>query len=136
MNVIFTDIDGVLFNVTSSKWNKKAICWYNQLCHEFNLKAVISSNWRTNHSLSELQMIFKENSIEVEIIDFTPQIHLDKRGTEIQMWLGENKVDKFIILDDSTIDIENQGLSNVVKCRSWIGLSQEEYYICRELLSN
>lgn len=62
MNVIFTDIDGVLFNLTSPKWNKTAIYWYNRLCSEFNLKAVISSTWRRitqniNYKIYLLKMV-------------------------------------------------------------------------------
>lgn len=45
MTVIFTDIDGVLFNTTSNSWNKTAISLYNKLCDKFNLQAVISSTW-------------------------------------------------------------------------------------------
>jgi hypothetical protein len=134
LNVIFTDIDGVLFNTTSSSWNKTAIKLYNKLCDEFNLKAVISSTWRTNHSIYQLQNIFYQNGIEVDIIDYTPIISFDGRGSEIGEWLRANEVDNFIILDDCTRDIERHGLPNIVKCRGWVGFSQEEYDIARKIL--
>jgi len=134
LNVIFTDIDGVLFNTTSSSWNKTAIKLYNKLCDEFNLKSVISSTWRTNHSIYQLQNIFYQNGIEVDIIDYTPIISFDGRGSEIGEWLRANEVDNFIILDDCTRDIERHGLPNIVKCRGWIGFSQEEYDIARKIL--
>ena len=134
MNVIFTDIDGVLFNLTSNCWNKTAINLYNKICIEFNLRVVISSTWRTNHSIYELQNIFIQNGIEVEIYDYTPIIKFDGRGSEIEEWLRNNQVDNFIILDDCTLDIERQGLSNIVKCRGWIGFSQEEYEIAEKIL--
>ena len=41
-------------------------------------------------------------------------------------WLKNNVVDNFVIIDDKTSDIERH-INNVVKCRSWIGLSQDEY---------
>jgi hypothetical protein len=135
MNVIFTDIDGVLFNTTSNNWNKTAISLYNKLCNEFNLKAVISSTWRTNHSIYELQNIFYQNGIDVDIIDYTPIISFDGRGSEIEEWLRDNQVNDFIILDDCTRDIERQGLSNIIKCRGWIGFSKEEYDIAFNILS-
>jgi len=134
MTTVFTDIDGVLFNTTSNRWNKTAINLYNKLCLEFNLKAVISSTWRTNHSIYQLQNIFLQNGIEVEIYDYTPIISFDGRGSEIGEWLRNNEVDNFIILDDCTRDIERQGLANIVKCRGWIGFSQEEYDIAKKFL--
>lgn len=33
-------------------------------------------------------------------------------------------------------DIESYGLKNIVKCRSWIGFTKEEYDICRNILLN
>jgi hypothetical protein len=134
MTTVFTDIDGVLFNTTSNRWNKTAINLYNKLCLEFNLKAVISSTWRTNHSIYQLQNIFLQNGIEVEIYDYTPIISFDGRGSEIGEWLRNNEVDNFIILDDCTRDIERQGLANIVKCRGWIGFSKEEYDIARKII--
>ena len=35
-----------------------------------------------------------------------------------------------LILDDNIRDIESYGLKNIVKCRSWIGFTKEEYDIC------
>jgi hypothetical protein len=75
-----------------------------------------------------------QNGIDVEIIDYTPIISFDGRGSEIEEWLRNNQVDNFIILDDCTVDIEKQGLPNIVKCRGWIGFSQEEYDIARKIL--
>ena len=43
--------------------------------------------------------------------------------------------DKFIILDDNVRDIQEYGLPNVVKCRSWVGFSEEEYVLARKYLS-
>jgi hypothetical protein len=134
MTTVFTDIDGVLFNTTSNSWNKTAINLYNKLCLEFNLKAVISSTWRTNHSIYQLQNIFLQNGIEVDIYDYTPIISFDGRGSEIEEWLRNNEVDNFIILDDCTRDIERHGLPNIVKCRGWVGFSKEDYDIAEKFL--
>jgi hypothetical protein len=95
---------------------------------------VISSTWRTNHSIHELQNIFLQNGIEVVIYVYSPIIKFDGRGSEIEEWLRNNQVDDFIILDDCTVDIERQGLANIVKCRGWIGFSKEEYDIARKIL--
>lgn len=134
MNIIFTDIDGVLNTVNRNDWNKTSIDLYNKLCKEFDLKAVISSTWRLNHTKEQLQAIFNEKGVEVEIIDFTDSFSDEGRGREIEDWLFSHSHGKFIILDDSVRDIIAWGLPNVVRCRGWIGFSQEEYDLARKLL--
>ena len=126
MRVLFTDIDGVLNPHWRTKWSKPAISIYNQLCEQFDLKIVITSTWRLNHTKEQLNTIFKQQGINFEIYDFTPHIDQADRGIEIKEWLKNNAVDNFVIIDDKTSDIEPH-INNVVKCRSWIGLSQDEY---------
>ena len=64
MTIIFTDIDGVLNNINKLEWNKKSIHLYNKLCQEFNLKTVVTSTWRTNHTIYQLQNIFWNQEVE------------------------------------------------------------------------
>ena len=135
MNIIFTDIDGVLNTVNRTQWNKTSIELYNKLCHEFDLKPVISSTWRLNHTKDQLQKIFYEQGVNVEIYDFTDSFPDEGRGREIEEWIFNNSYSKFIILDDSVRDILAWGLPNVVRCRGWIGFSEEEYNLAREILS-
>ena len=135
MNIIFTDIDGVLNTVNRNDWNKTSIHLYNKLCKEFDLKAVISSTWRLNHTKDQLQKIFDEKGVDVEIYDFTDSFPDEGRGREIEDWLFTNSHVKFVILDDSVRDIIAWGLPNVVRCRGWIGFSEEEYNLAREILS-
>lgn len=82
MNVIFTDIDGVFnLSISSTKnWNYKSIEVYNTICEEFNLKPVITSTWRTNHSIKELQKFFDYWGIEPKIYDYTPILYSEPRG--------------------------------------------------------
>ena len=126
MNVIFTDIDGVLNFVHKNEWNRTAIEIYNRICLQFDLKAVISSTLRTNHSIYNLQSIFDYHGIEVDIIDYTPILKSQPRGVEIETWIREHNPDRWVVLDDNTTDIL-PFVTNVVKCRGWIGLSEEEY---------
>jgi hypothetical protein len=53
---------------TLEKEMSKAIL-YNKICKEFDLRVVITSTWRTNHTI-ELQQIFTEQGIEVPIYDY------------------------------------------------------------------
>jgi hypothetical protein len=134
MRIIFTDIDGVLNPHWRTKWSKSAISIYNQLCEQFDLKIVITSTWRLNHTKEQLNTIFKEQGINFEIYDYTPHIDQADRGIEIKEWLNNNAVDNFVIIDDKTSDIERH-INNVVKCRSWIGLSRDEYKEIEKILN-
>ena len=133
-NYIFTDIDGVLNTINRVQWNKSSIDLYNKLCQEFDLKPVISSTWRLNHTKEQLQKIFIEQGITAIIYDFTDSFPDEGRGREIEDWIFNNSYDKFIILDDSVRDIIAWGLPNVVRCRGWIGFSEEEYDLARKYL--
>lgn len=136
MNVIFTDIDGVLnLNVgTTRAWSPSAIDIYDRICEEFDLKPVISSTWRTNHTKQQLQRIFDYWGIQTPIYDYTPILPTEHRGVEIELWLRENQCDKWIVLDDNISGITPY-VSNVVKCRGWLGLTEEEYEEIKLILS-
>jgi hypothetical protein len=40
----------------------------NKICKEFDLRVVITSTWRTNHTIEQLQQIFTEQGIEVHYL--------------------------------------------------------------------
>lgn len=122
---IFTDIDGVLNVQWKKQWSKKSIDIYNRMCKDFNLVPILSSTWRTNHTLEQMNNIFKEQGIITQIHDFTPVLN-DYRGIEIEQYLRENQWSKYVVIDDSTRDITPY-VSNVVKVRGWIGLEEEHY---------
>ena len=135
MNVIFTDIDGVLNPHWKSKWSKNAISIYNRLCYEFNLLPVITSTWRLNHSKEELQRIFTEQGISSTIYDYTIHLEQQDRGLEIENWLSNNKFDFYVVIDDRVSNIEPY-VNNVVKCNSWEGLTINEYNKIKEIYEN
>ena len=136
MNVIFTDIDGVFNLAVSSKknWNYSSIEIYNRICEEFDLKPVITSTWRTKHTIKELQRVFEYWGIEPEIYDYTPILYSEPRGIEIDVWLRENPCDKWVVIDDNVSGI-TPFVSNVVKCRGWLGLTEDEYFEIKKILS-
>lgn len=133
MRIIFTDIDGVLNPHWRTKWSKKSIALYNDICKEYGLKPVITSTWRIAHTKEQLQEIFKSQGIEIEIYDYTPLLG-GARGLEIKEWLDNNDYDSFVIIDDKTSDIEPY-VENVVKCRSWVGLSSDEIKDIKKILN-
>ena len=135
MRVIFTDIDGVLNTHWKTKWSKSAILIYNQICQEYDLKPVITSTWRINHTKEQLQKIFDDQGIEVEIYDYTPHLDQKDRGLEIKEWLNNNKVDNYVVIDDIVHNITPH-VDNVIKVRNWVGLTTEEYIEIRKILDS
>lgn len=133
MIAIFTDIDGVLNPHWRTEWDRNAIGCYNRLCKDLGLMPVITSTWRLAHTKEQLQRIFAEQGIDVEIHDYTPHMDRQDRGVEIKAWIDENGPDDYVVIDDRVHDIEPY-VGNVVKCRSWIGLTEEECDLIREML--
>ena len=132
MNVVFTDIDGVL--CVNGVWRQRSIDLYNKLCSEFNLRPVVTSSMRLRHSRQELLRLLKTNGVLPEVLDTTDSFPSEGRGREIEGWLFNNSHDKFVILDDSVRDILSWGLPNVVRCRGYIGFSDVEFEQARQLL--
>lgn len=105
MDILFCDIDGVLRTESSDlywstrdgqiipervynrKFNPKAVSNLNYLNNLLRIKIVVSSTWRTQFSLSELQVIFRKNGVCAPVIDVTPV--LNNRGEEIRTWLDQ-----------------------------------------------
>lgn len=126
MRIIFTDIDGVLNPHWKNKWSKIAIDQYNKICRDFDLTIVVTSTWRINHTIEELQEIFTNQGIERPIYDYTPLIDQVDRGLEIKEWLSKNECENWVVIDDKISNIVKH-VDNVVQTRSWIGLSRDEY---------
>ena len=83
--------------------------------------------------MKELQDIFTTQGIDVPIYDYTKHIDQSDRGLEIKDWLDNNQFDDYVIIDDKTSDIEPY-VNNVIKCRSWIGLTEDEYLEIKNIL--
>jgi hypothetical protein len=122
---IFTDIDGVLNPTWKRQWSRKSVGIYNRICKDFELVPILSSTWRTNHTLQQMNAIFAEQGITAKIKDFTPNLG-DYRGIEIDEWLRENSWTKYVVIDDDVKNITPY-VSNVIKVRGWIGLEEEHY---------
>lgn len=111
--IIFLDIDGVLnvycegrdeYGCTFHKHFEDNLKW---IIEETNAKIVISSSWRMN-GLSIMQEMWQYRKLAGEVIDVTPYINNCKRGEEIQLWLNNNTVSNYVIIDDDTdmLDIQ------------------------------
>ena len=125
MNVIFTDIDGVLNEDTTPARTKSQAIFIDQdkllrlkqIVDATGAKIVLSSTWRYdrddpryNGDFLELQEAFKK--VGLEFYSYTPEeVTGRKRGVEIKAWLGLHpEVDRYIILDDELFDYEERRL--------------------------
>ena len=116
MKVLFLDFDGVLnsegsFRMELRRKNRNVsdslstvACSNLQyiLEQDRDVKIVISSSWRTMHTMVELQNILNSYGVEAaRIIGKTPKKLSSSRASEINMWLNDNpNVTKFVVLDD------------------------------------
>jgi len=142
MKILFLDIDGVLNSVRSciafdgypysnsnyEKFDDIAVNLIRKLCKTTNTKIILSSTWRLFKGWDKLYEV-----LNLPIIDKTPHKLSSTRGEEIDMWLSNNKVDKYAIVDDDN-DILVYQLPYFVKVDNTNGLSYENYLQLLKLL--
>jgi len=122
---IFLDIDGVLatqkqFFMSRKHHNKQFNCYpfdkgcievFNSICDIIKPNIVLSTDWRLEYSLDDMNKIFKWNNITHPIIDFTPDLwkkdfhdlsQLEEcRANEISKYIEEKQIgDNFLVIDD------------------------------------
>ncbi len=155
MKIIFLDIDGVMNNVPFYKANKnvcgdneidpQAILWLNDLIKETDAKVVVSSTWRLNRTVEELQKILEDRGFVGEVIGKTPNLHNDYtlRGNEILKWMKDNEkligcyyayYETYVIFDDDS-DMLYWQRDNFIKIDSWFGLSPNHCYRAKKILN-
>lgn len=132
IKVIFLDIDGVL-NVMSQERDEYGPLFHKQfednlrlIIEKTDAKIVISSTWRFD-GLKKMREMWKYRNLPGEIISITPSeiqvvnrgycefYDLVKRGHEIQLWMEDNPVEQYVILDDDIDMLESQ-MQNFIRC--------------------
>jgi hypothetical protein len=105
--IIFLDIDGVLkpFEFEDEGFASSAVEALNWLIKESQADLVISSTWRLQYSLPDLNECLLEEGVMKRAIDVTPDLSRrhppQKRGAEIGLWLERHpEVKRFVIIDD------------------------------------
>ncbi len=127
MKILFLDIDGVLNSEQSSIAYQRdigllqltgplrehylcplAVSNLRMIVDQLpNLRIVISSSWRLNRSIAELQALFELIGFHRElIVDVTPQLPDHSRPGEIALWLSSRapKDVDYVIVDDDPSD--------------------------------
>jgi uncharacterized protein (UPF0210 family) len=120
MNILFLDIDGVLrtyksdlywsirlnkpvFKGVNRLFKNKSVDYINEVILLTNSSIVISSSWRINLSIIELNRILKERGIIGKVIGKTGICN--NRGDEIKDWILLNNITKYVVIDDQINDI-------------------------------
>lgn len=151
MKVIFLDFDGVLNSQQymesdaygtgkglafgDSQLDPQCVDRLNRLIEATGAKVVISSSWRHIWSRGEITRMLKQRGFRhpESIIDVTPSL-LSQRGNELAQWLGQadegrriggEKVDGYVILDDST-DFNPDQMEHFVQTNPDIGLTDAD----------
>lgn len=127
MKIIFLDIDGVITSPRTLSWfnfDIYAVNFLRWLCVEVDIKIVISSTWRLNHSKQFFEAIFG-NIIHDDWK--TKSVRMDRRrGLEIDEWLSRHsEVTRYLILDDDSDMLENQ-IPSFIQTDSVNGMLSEQ----------
>jgi|AntAceMinimDraft_18_1070375.scaffolds.fasta_scaffold16507_2 hypothetical protein len=145
MKIIFLDIDGVISTSpcwgvgSNNKWgvymfDTKCVAVLNLILRTTGAEIILTSDWRTQHTLLEMCEIFTHNGVIKGPMGFTPSMksynstNLEGgRVDEIKSWLHTHawKDDiKWVAIDDLNMGIEyaekmesvGGGLKNFVHC--------------------
>lgn len=109
--ILFLDIDGVLVNREvvrdRYKFYAPAVTALNRFCAIPECRIVVSSAWRVGRTTEELNKLFKENGVGLEVIGKTRSDSFSSnRGEEILDWIEENNYNgPYIVIDDEIFDI-------------------------------
>lgn len=151
MKAIFLDIDGVLntevfitaihelfkgqnphekmMDEFGNRFDPLALRFLNYIIEKTGAKIVISSTWRLS-GLKWMQEMWKARNLCGEVIDVTPcftgnsKLPFDERferGSEIKMWLDQNPVESYVIIDDDD-DMLPEQQENFVQTIQFYGI--------------
>jgi hypothetical protein len=116
----------------------------NKLCQEINAEIVVSSTWRKNKTVEELQEIFDYCGATFKVISTTESLGYE-RGIEISKWLKDNiKVEthgvnyydffKYAIIDDDSDMLLNQRF-NFFQTDNYSGLTPNTCYKIKRFIT-
>ncbi|MCL2174270.1 HAD domain-containing protein [Candidatus Saccharibacteria bacterium] len=156
-SVVFLDVDGVLLpergseqNQLRMKFNEQAMELIVKLAKAAFASIVLSSEWRLGDTLAQAKESMKQYGASEELLDLivdrTPvdgagrfrykQSKLVKpenipkimRNGEINQYLADNSVGKYIIIDDITQELFSQdNRERLVRVDAAVGFTEENY---------
>lgn len=160
--LIFLDIDGVLNGNTywgtlkkgeprteNDQIDPKAVELLNQLCFAFDpdVRVVVSSTWRMNREIDELQAILDSRGFKGTVIGKTDDLrygdygYATVRGNEVYKWIKDHpelvgqyyNYDRYVIFDDDSDFLYNQR-HHLILTDGWSGLTPKDIFIAKKIL--
>jgi hypothetical protein len=107
--VVFLDIDGVLNRANARGLLSSAqgiepdkVALLNELVRRSGASVVLSSSWRLERPLEQVQAALVAAGFEGVLVDATPSVRSSHRGEEVSLWLEDHGVppSRCVILDD------------------------------------
>ena len=126
-NVIFLDFDGVINikadNFSASFENPDAIYYLNKLCLETKFNIVVCSSWREH---MDYKKFLYDSGLDkkIHILGKTENCN-SGRAYEIKKYVEDNKIKKFIIIDDAFLGVDL--VPNQVQTASRLGFTENKY---------
>ena len=126
-NVIFLDFDGVINikddNFSATFENPDAINYLNKLCLETGFSIVVCSSWREHMNYKKF---LYDSGLDknIHILGKTENYNCG-RAYEIKKYVDENKIDKYIIIDDAFLGEDL--VPRHVQTASRLGFTENKY---------
>lgn len=67
---------------------------------KFNSDIIITSTWRNDFGLDGMKQMWTDRGYGGKVIGITKNIDINKRGSEINIFLNHNHYDNYVIIDD------------------------------------
>lgn len=154
MKVVFLDVDGVLNTEETFERNYQEylktgiknepideirIGYLKEIVDKTGAKIVLSSSWRRHCEFEDGLIVSEEGHTKylikmlakygMTLYDITGYDREGNRGNEINEWLNQNEVENFIILDDSSGDLQDFIDKELIKTNFYKG---ENSGLCQE----
>lgn len=110
-------------NLTFDNFDKKSVKVLNNIIEETDCEIIISSDWKLYANLKDLSKYYLDQGIckapigctpNMEVYDYHKNNYLmgnnflaEKRDDEIKKFLDDNKVNKWVVVDDLNLTLDN-----------------------------
>lgn len=125
MKVIFLDVDGVLNYIGSPSLDDECFRNLQEIVQKTDAKILLISTWRIayqsgmKHPMVSL-LNSKFEQFGLELYGLAPYLN-DRRSVEVSMYLGENDVSQYLIIDDTDYEYSKKHNENWVRPNSSSG---------------
>lgn len=134
--IVFLDIHGVLINDIKfykdgtehcdKGWSKDAINNLNKITDKTGAEIVFISSCKSRIDFEKLKKMLEKAGVTGNIIGKTIDIDKHLREEQIENWLKNHNVDKFVILDDKAYDTKKKFSENLIQPDIKVGLTEPE----------